>query len=1374
MVHRLSDDLANELATANKRIADLEARVANLDRSERVQAALYRIAETASTAADMPSFYAAMHEIVGELMYADNFYIALYDEARQRINYPFFRDEVDSDIPDPNTWEPFGTGNAKGATAYVLRTSRSQWWNEEQFTEMAAAGEIEIVGAPSVEWMGVPLMADGRSIGVVAVQTYRDDRRYAPGDLELLTFVGHHIGTALTRARAIEETRQRNEELALVNEVGLALAKQLDFGAIIDLIGDRIRSIFEVDSVSIALHDPQTNLVSFPYFLERGQRVEVEGWELGPGLTSQVITSGVPLRLNTLEEARGRGAIVVGLPEDEAPASESWLGVPIMASGRVMGIVNLDRPEPFGFSESDERLLGTLAASMGVALENARLFDETKRLLTETDERASELAIINEIGEALAKQLDFDAIIELVGERIGQLFTARTLDIGLHDPATGMINFPFSTLDGAPAPADPIPLGDGLTSRIITTMRPLRIGSSDQADELGAVWRPDEDRTESYLGVPILTGDRAIGTIALIAAESDAYSEADERLLSTFASSMGVALENVRLFDETKRLLTETDERAAELAIINSVQEGLAQNLDMQAMYDLVGDKIQEIFDAQVVDIGILDFEAGLVRYPYVIERGVRFPDDPTPIADSSLTKLVLESRQPALVNDIPEWDKARGQALQVNQGEPSLSALVAPLMVSGDVRGRISLQNLDRTDAFTEADIRLLSTLASSLSVALENARLFDETKRLLTETDERAAELAIINSVQEGLAQNLDMQAMYDLVGDKIQEIFDAQVADIGIYDTAAGTISYPYSIERGESLPNETIPIADSAMSTTVLETRQPLYIRDAVAWQQESGAAQHIQGEVALSVLMAPMIVGGEVRGRISIQNLDRVNAFSDSDVRLLSTLAASLSVALENARLFDETKRLLTETDERAAELAVVNSVQEGLAQNLDMQAMYELVGEKIQEIFEAQVVDIGIVDRRTDVIRFPYTIERGVRFPDEPVPIFGIRKHVLETREPLVINERAMERSVELGQPAAIQGETPKSYLFAPLIIGDEARGVISLQNLDREGAFAESDVRLLTTLASSLSVALENARLFDETRRLLTETDERAAELAIINSVQEGLAAEPRHAVDVRPGRRQDRRDLRRPDRADQHVRLHLRNDVVPLRDRARGAPRQPGAAVQRVRTPAHDREASARHQRGSRRLAGRPRRGCRHRGRTPEVDGLRPARRRRPGQGFDFAPERRPRARLHRRERPPAHNARIEPERRARERAALRRDEAPARGNRPPRRRACDHEQRPAPPGVGARHPGDVRAGRGAGAGRLRRAGRRHLDLRPRGGCHALAVHHRARRAVRGRAAPAHRLPEEGHRDGRPDPGDGGLRGARGRGGTASGDRR
>ena len=142
---------------------------------------------------------------------------------------------------------------------------------------------------------------------------------------------------------------------------------------------------------------------------------------------------------------------------------------------------------------------------------------------------------------------------------------------------------------------------------------------------------------------------------------------------------------------------------------------------------------------------------------------------------------------------------------------------------------------------------------------------------------------------------------------------------------------------------------------------------------------------------------------------------------------------------------------------------------------------FELVGDRLREIFDAQVLDIGILDRDDGLLHFPYTIERGVRFPDEPIKLVGISKHVIETREPLLVNEDAMGVAAAYGQPGVLQGEPPKSTLWAPLIVGGDATGVVSLQNLDREFAFSESDVRLLTTLATSLSVALENVRLVEE-----------------------------------------------------------------------------------------------------------------------------------------------------------------------------------------------------------------------------------------------------------------------------------------------------
>ena len=117
-------------------------------------------------------------------MYAENFYIALYDEKRQVINFPYFIDSVDQDIPDPNDWDPFGIGDARGV--HGLRAAPRQARALSRLARcanvLASRARSMIVGAEAVEWIGVPLTADGQTIGVVAVQTYREDRPTPPDD----------------------------------------------------------------------------------------------------------------------------------------------------------------------------------------------------------------------------------------------------------------------------------------------------------------------------------------------------------------------------------------------------------------------------------------------------------------------------------------------------------------------------------------------------------------------------------------------------------------------------------------------------------------------------------------------------------------------------------------------------------------------------------------------------------------------------------------------------------------------------------------------------------------------------------------------------------------------------------------------------------------------------------------------------------------------------------------------------------------------------------------------------------------------------------------------------------------------------------------
>jgi GAF domain-containing protein/DNA-binding response OmpR family regulator len=1079
------------------RIAELEASEATHQRSAAVQDALYRIAEAASAATDLQAFYRTIHEIVGELLYAENLYIALYDDVRGRMNYPYFVDSVDTDIPDPTAWEPFGEGQARGVTAYALRQGRPLRLDKRRFVELEQRGEIERLGVVPDDggWVGVPLPANDRNLGLLVVQSYTGEHRYSDADVDLLTFVGQHVGAALSRIRAIEETRERNAELALINEIGAALAEQLEFQAIIDLVGERVRAIFEPQSMFVALFDEATRIVRFPYSWDGGERMyNREPRALGPGLTSRIIETRQPVRVASDAEAMTLGAIQVGGSD-----TESFLGVPITSGDRVIGVIALEQLELDAFSEGDERLLSTLASSMGVALDNARLFDETKRLLDESNARAAELAVVNEIGAALARQLDFQAIVDLVGDRVGQIFDTRSVQVSFYDEVDQTIHWRYSVEEGVrdPTSENVLPFGEpGLTSTVITSRRALRFGRAEEMAGRGAMQFGGQ--TESWLGVPIQVGDRVLGVITIESLKQAAFDDGDERLLSTLATSMGVALENARLFDETKRLLADSTERAAELAVINEIGAALAQQLDFQAIVDLVGDRVSQLFSARSISIALVDPVTNLISWPYDLDEGQPFHREPRPLGPG-LFSAVITSARPIRVGTLEE--QAAAGAIQIG-GSDTLSWLGVPITGSSRVIGVLSLENLE-ANAYTASDERVLATLASNLGVALENARLFDETKRLLTETNERAAELALINEVQRGLSENLDIQAMYDLVGDKIQEIFDAQVVDIGIYDLAAGVTHYPYTIERGVRFPDEPTPI--SGTSQEIIRSRQPLLInRDLYGWMEARGFSTAIvQGEPAKAMLVAPLIVGDEVRGRISLQNLDEEDAFTDGDVRLLTTLASSLAVALENARLFDETKRLLGETNERAAELALINDVQHGLAQKLDRQSMYDLVGDRIQSIFDAQIVDIAVVEPELDQVRFLYAIERGVRFPEETLSIIGPRREVIATRKPLVINRDVEARARDLGQtPEMTSGEKPKSAVWVPLLVGDEVRGIISLQNIDREDAFGESDVELLTTLAASLSVALENVRLIDETRQ-------RLAELATVNEVGQALSSQ-------------------------------------------------------------------------------------------------------------------------------------------------------------------------------------------------------------------------------------------------------------------------
>ncbi len=171
-------------------------------RAEELNAALYAISARSQTAEDLQQFFAAMHNIVGQLMNARNLYIALYDPQSQLLSFPYFVDEEDS-TPAP---KPLG----RGLTEYVLRTGEPLLATPQVFEELVRRGEVELIGAPSVDWLGVPLKNSTSCIGVLVVQSYHPNARYGDRDREILKFVSQQLAAAIEHKR-YEEALRRSE-----------------------------------------------------------------------------------------------------------------------------------------------------------------------------------------------------------------------------------------------------------------------------------------------------------------------------------------------------------------------------------------------------------------------------------------------------------------------------------------------------------------------------------------------------------------------------------------------------------------------------------------------------------------------------------------------------------------------------------------------------------------------------------------------------------------------------------------------------------------------------------------------------------------------------------------------------------------------------------------------------------------------------------------------------------------------------------------------------------------------------------------------------------------------------------------------------------
>jgi diguanylate cyclase (GGDEF)-like protein len=394
------------------RVAVLEHEVVRLERSEQVQRALFDISELAGSDLDMGEVLRGIHAIVGDLMYAENFFIALRDPATDTVHFPYF---VDVEDPPPAEKVPLQALECS-STWYLLREGKPLRGNEAALVEQVS-GPLRTLGTDSHDWLGVPMLREGVVLGAIVVQSYRPGIGFSDADQTLLEFVASHILTTLERKRSTELLERnvalRTQELAEANrglqqevaerqraerlQAALFQIAQLatdDSGeeAFYSRIHAIIGQLLNAENFFIALIADDE--LAFPYYVDSHGGNRPMRRPLSRGLSEYVLRHRRPLLVDADAAAELERSGEINYRASRGPRSEWWLGVPLFLDDDVIGLVAVQSYDPaVTYGPTDQELLGFVASQVANSLHRRRSAQFQQQAYAQLEERVAERTV---------------------------------------------------------------------------------------------------------------------------------------------------------------------------------------------------------------------------------------------------------------------------------------------------------------------------------------------------------------------------------------------------------------------------------------------------------------------------------------------------------------------------------------------------------------------------------------------------------------------------------------------------------------------------------------------------------------------------------------------------------------------------------------------------------------------------------------------------------------------------------------------------------------------------------------------------------------------------------------------------------------------
>ncbi|HZY42918.1 MAG TPA: GAF domain-containing protein, partial [Anaerolineae bacterium] len=938
---------------------------------------------------------------------------------------------------------------------------------------------------------GVPLLSGDELVGTLELASLAPGA-FTANTVETLRTIAAQSAVAIQNAQLFAETRRRVDESAALFRISTIAASALTPDELLRQLMAAIGQLMRADLGLALVFNAKTHYLEPLTVASFGDLpAGVNDFRIDTTLSTfhhSVFKTRTVFR--TDDALNDRRVLALYRPFIERYQVRALLTAPLIIRDEAVGEVYMAKRTTAAFTAEDEQRLTTVLALLADAIANARLSADRER-------RLKQLSLLGEIGRAISSALHETEVLALLYPQINRVIDARTLFIALYDQDRDEVTFADLYENGAQLELSPDQRtqqgGNTLTFHVCHTRQSLMLHGdiSGQARELGIHVRTvgSDNPAKVWLGVPMIAGDRVMGALVLQHLEDEyAYDQDDLNVLQAIANQTGIALSNARLYQIADLRL---GERVEELTALSAISQELNATLDRERIFGVVLTEALKVTGATHGFISLINAETQELQarasQGYSVQYVKRLEAECVPVG-TGITGRAVSSGAPVVVGDV------RTQPDYVELLPETRSEIAVPIRYAQSVVGALNLES-PQVDAFAQEHVRFLEALASQAAIAIGNAlRLEDQLERgeLLRRKAEQLTNLFqigqafrtdqpldlilddVVHAIQETVGFNLVSLSLLEGEPPHLQRTAAAGIP-IAVFEemrrvsqpwhTVNNVLQDQFRISQSYYVPMEYRQVTDGLNTYTSLATDQS-EARTPGLWHADDMLITPLRGsgDRVLGILSVDEPLGGRVPDRATIETLE--------------LFANQAAIAVENSRLY-------ADLQQRLNNLTLFNEVGRSISAKLDLdsllttviEASIELVSSQYATIFLRDAVDGKFAPRKA--VGFDVDLMRHMRFgPNEGL----IGAVIADPRGLIVPDVQSETRFVQHPISRGVQ-----SMLLVPLVAAGQLIGVLSVDKLVPNG-FTNTDLVVLSTLADQAAVAIENARLFEESQRRLSE----------------------------------------------------------------------------------------------------------------------------------------------------------------------------------------------------------------------------------------------------------------------------------------------